>query len=150
MLIAMNPEEGTPVQSRPRRRRALIAAAAVLAVAVGGAIFVIGRGNGATQASATTTTASGGPRGFRGGAANGAAFQKFQACMKSHGVTLTPGQRPDFGNAAMQAAMSACRSYLPARPGGFGGGGPGGGPVGGAGGGPVVPTTPTTTTGSST
>ncbi len=62
--------------------------------------------------------------GFRGGgAANNPAFAKFQACLKQHGVQT--GSSVDRTSPAYQAAMTACRSLLPA--GGFGGFGAGGG-----------------------
>jgi hypothetical protein len=52
----------------------------------------------------------GGAGGAGGGGANSAAFTKFQACLKSHGVqTGAPGQN----SAKAQAAITACRSLLP-------------------------------------
>jgi len=69
------------------------------------------------------------------------AFVKFAACMRQHGVDVPDpssgppanGQRrrlPDRNDPTVQAAMKACQSQLPKRPGGGRGGvffGPGGG-----------------------
>jgi hypothetical protein len=52
----------------------------------------------------------GGGAGTPGGAANGATFAKYQACLKAHGVqTGATGQSA----ATLQAAITACRSVLP-------------------------------------
>ena len=49
--------------------------------------------------------------GAGGGQGNSAAFAKFQACLKSHGVnTNASNQSP----AKTQAALSACQKLLPA------------------------------------
>jgi hypothetical protein len=65
--------------------------------------------------------------GFRGGSGGGfnssnPAFAKFEACLKSHGVST--GSSADRTSSAYQTALAACRSLLPA--GGFGGRGGGG------------------------
>jgi hypothetical protein len=100
----------------PTRRRVIIVAAVVLAAAIAGAAFALtrgGRGGAGPPAN-----------GFNGGAPpadapDSSAFQQFQQCLEQHGVTLTPGERPDFDDSTMRSAMTACRRYLPARPGGF-------------------------------
>ncbi len=63
----------------------------------------------------------GGPGGRPFTAANGAAFKKYTDCLKKHGVTFTPGQRPRGGtpparSAKFKAANAACASLRPKRP----------------------------------
>jgi hypothetical protein len=104
----------------PARRRAAVAGAAVLVAAIAAAFFVMSRGSGSASASAGP---AGGPpamaRPQRGGAPlSDSAFRQFEECMAKNGVTLTPGQRPDVADATVRKALMACRSYLPARPGG--------------------------------
>jgi len=70
-------------------------------------------------ASLRPTGGFGGPGGF----ANNPAFQKFQACLKQHGVTST-GAGVNRSSPSYSSAFAACRSLLPA--GGFGGGAFGG------------------------
>ena len=78
-------------------------------------------------ASLRPSGAAGGPGGFSGGGANTAAFAKFQACLKKHGVQT--GSTAAQPSSSSQAAIAACRSLLPA--GGFG---PGSGSSAGGGG----------------
>lgn len=51
----------------------------------------------------------GAPPGAGGGPGNGAAFAKFQACLKSHGVNTTAASQP---SAKTQAALNACQKLL--------------------------------------
>jgi hypothetical protein len=77
------------------------------------------------SSNASTTAPNEPPRQF-----NQEAFDKLQACLKSHGVTLPsggpqgqPGQRQHLTpDAKLQNAFQACRQYAPSQPqGGFGG-----------------------------
>lgn len=92
---------------------------AVLVIAVGVGVAAIGRSGG------TTATAAPGGRGaqpFSGGNARaGTDFQQFADCMEEHGVTLSPGARPDRSDTDLQTALEACRRYMPRRPTGPGG-----------------------------
>ncbi len=56
----------------------------------------------------------GGPGGFR----NNPAFQKYTACLRQHGLTFTPGTRPDRTSAKYKAAAKACASLRPKQPAG--------------------------------
>ena len=55
------------------------------------------------------------PSGFRGQLtkAQRAAFQKYSACLKKHGITLARGSRPAFTSAKAKAAQKACASLRP-------------------------------------
>ncbi len=70
-------------------------------------------------------TRNGGFFGGGGGAGgfNSQAFAAYRNCLKLHGVTFTPGQRPSTASAKQQAAMKACAALRPAR------GGPPGAPT---------------------
>ena len=107
-----------------------VAATAGLGVLLLGLVACGGSGNKVAASTSTTSTT----------AERGAALQAFRTCMSNHGVTM-PQRRPGAGggggfgggfgggnfqappgvdNATFQAALSACRSLVPA--GGQGGG----------------------------
>jgi hypothetical protein len=84
-----------PVSRFPYARPAL--AALLILSAVGLAACGGGSGSAATTAATTTATpTTTGAAAAGGGGANGAAFTKFTACLKQHGVTLPTG-RGGFG-----------------------------------------------------
>ena len=81
---------------------------------------------GATQPSAAKVRAAfaacaskspgggaGGPNGFRRNGFRSPAFQKYAACLRKHGVTFTPGTRPNRNSAAFKAASKSCASLRP-------------------------------------
>jgi hypothetical protein len=106
----------------PGRRRALAVGVALLVAALAGALFSMSRGGG--NATAQRQGPQQQPSQQQG--PGGADFQQFEQCLQSHGVTLTPGERPDFGDTTLRNALGACRAYLPALPGrGDGDDGPG-------------------------
>jgi hypothetical protein len=47
---------------------------------------------------------------------NSPAFQKYIACLKTHGIAFKPGTRPNRTSAAFKAADKACASLRPKRP----------------------------------
>lgn len=116
-------------------KQLLLSGAGLIAAAL--ALSACGASAGATPA-ATTTAASGAattPQGTQPSGAptrNPAAFEKFQACLAQHGVTVTPGQGfgggfgansgatqgrptqdPQSQDPKARAAFTACRALLP-------------------------------------
>jgi hypothetical protein len=103
---------------RPRNRTLAIAAV-VLVLAAAAGLFMLGRGNSSAK------TPSGPPFAQQGGGPTGnAGFQQFRQCMVKNGVTLSPGQRPNPTDPAVQKARQACAQYAPQRPSGGNGFGP--------------------------
>ena len=54
-----------------------------------------------------------GPNGFRPNGLRSPAFLKYSACLRKHGITFTPGTRPNRSSAAFKAASKACASLRP-------------------------------------
>jgi hypothetical protein len=54
-----------------------------------------------------------GPNGFRPNGFRSPAFQKYTACLRQHGLTFTPGTRPNRNSAAFKAASKSCASLRP-------------------------------------
>jgi len=95
-------------------------------------------GTPATGGAAAGGTHSGGTAGAAGGAGHGGGLftnPAFTACMTKAGITLTPGQRPNFQDPNTAAALQSCMKSLGITFGGGGGGGGGGGYGSHAGGG---------------
>jgi hypothetical protein len=85
----------------------------------GGARPQLSTADRATFQAAQTACASlrpAGGGGFQrgGGGANSSAFAAYNNCLKLHGVTITPGQRPNTASKKVQTAMTACASLRPA------------------------------------
>jgi hypothetical protein len=99
---------------------------ALAAIVTALALAVVGCGSSKTASSTSQSSASRQPS-----AGNQQAFTRLRQCLEAHGVKppsgppqgRQQGQPPSF-DANTQAAMQACRQYLPARPqgqAGFGG-----------------------------
>lgn len=57
-----------------------------------------------------------GAGGFQRGGGNSTAFAAYANCLKLHGVTVTPGKRPNTTSKKVQTAMAACASLRPSAP----------------------------------
>jgi hypothetical protein len=57
-----------------------------------------------------------GAGGFQRGGGNSTAFAAYANCLKLHGVTVTPGKRPNTTSNKVQTAMAACASLRPSAP----------------------------------
>ena len=89
------------------------------------------RSSGASAAprAAGAAGTAGGTSGTQGGPRGGGLFSNpaFTACLTKAGVTITPGQRPNFQDSATAAAIQSCMKSLGITFGGGAGGAGGGG-----------------------
>ena len=85
-----------------------------------------------TPGAAGAAGTPGAAGGAQGGARGGGLFNNpaFSACLTKAGVTITPGQRPNFQDSATSAAIQSCMKSLGITFGGGAGGGGGGGGFG--------------------